>query len=248
MFTPELEFIRVFAGTFSGRDPLAMHVTDTGVILSTGRVVAGEGGRGAQLMDLEGRPLAHFGDVPATSVRPSSTIRASAYAGAGTFWVAPPDGEPSGVILERWSLDGHRIQVLRRQAPWFPDDLYRDAAGSPGIGSYALHEDSTGLLWMAVTVPASGWNPPRRARERGPGREGPAPDAIDVRLEVIDPVSGSLLAADRFPLVSDGGPHPPFVNLFLNLFKNGRRSYHAVSDSLGRLTIELFDLHLIQRR
>jgi len=48
-------------------------------------------------------------------------------------------------------------------------------------------------------------------------------------------------------LVSEG-PQPPFLNLFPNLFKDGTRSYHAVSDSLGRLTIELYDLHLIQRR
>jgi hypothetical protein len=78
VFTPELEFIRVFTGIFSGRNQRGMHVTDAGAILSTGSVVAGEGGRGAHLMDLEGQPLAHFGDVPATSIGPGSTDRASA--------------------------------------------------------------------------------------------------------------------------------------------------------------------------
>lgn len=237
VFNQDLDFVRVFRGPFSGRFMSQVHVTDRGIV-STGPVVAGATAAAFHLMDFEGEPLGSFGKPFDPTLGDRESERSSALAGSERLWIAPPDGASTGHRLEKWTLDGDLVRTLYRRAEWFPDEGYSSGENIPGlvIPAFLVHVDHQGLLWIWAAVRGPGWI------ESVAQPENPREDAVEVRLEVIDPDEGVVLAAHRyFPLA--GGPDPPFVHLF----PGTRRSYRSVPDSLGLATVEFFDLHLVGR-
>jgi hypothetical protein len=236
VFTHDLDFARVFRGTFSGRLMSQVHVTDRGIV-STGRVVAGGSPAAFHLMDFEGEPVGSFGTPFEAAVGDRHFERSSALSGRGSLWIAPPDRAPTGLRLEEWTLDGDLLRTLHRRTRWLPDDGFRgEEIRGYEIPAYLVHVDQEGLLWIVAAVPGAGW----AASVAQP--ETPQDDVIEVHLEVIDPDAGVVLAAHRYHLLEKGPDSP-----FLHLFAGTRRSHRAVRDSLGLATIQVLDLHLVGR-
>jgi hypothetical protein len=244
----ELSFVRSFRGLYSGRLRGSVHVTATGEILTTGAVLSGGEPGAMHLMDREGMPLGHFGPAPGSpgSSVPYPLPRQGAYdPRSNTVWVAPEDGAPGPLTLEEWTLDGELRRVLVREAPWFPAEGYPPSGDptEPPLPTWALvHLDHEGLLWVVATIRSEAWRPPGPAT---PAVQGAVRDTLrirtdyEVRLEVIDPSAGDVVAS---AVIED-----PLAPPFEYLFPGSRTAYRVATDPLGFHTIEVFDVEVLAR-
>jgi hypothetical protein len=145
--------------------------------------------------------LVAYGEV---GRRTGSGYRAIGYAGGDTFWAGPPMLSGRGYELELWRTDGTKLRTLRRPAEWFPPRPVRPG-DQPGIAVPppsavgGVFPDGSGLLYVLVQAPNRHWRPPPAPESGQPrppfDRNNPPPSPFDVYLDVIDPASGSLLAA-----------------------------------------------------
>ena len=139
--------------------------------------------------------------------------RTVSYSGGSRVWVGPL-GE---YRLESWDTTGVHLQTLIRSPSWFQPWDRRSArqpfGEKPNPILLSVHEDARGKLWAISRVPDRNWKP---------GFEEPAYEHIyDTVLEVIDPVSGDLLASQRF----EGERH-----LFLYFIADGLFTSFSVND------------------
>jgi hypothetical protein len=133
----------------------------------------------------------------------------------GTFWTMPSS---YGWRLEHWDTAGHPLGVIERMPAWYPRyGTYaagsRQQAPSPTlIGAWF---DGAGRLWVMGRAADPHW-----ARGLGPAvadRDGPGatvinPDkAYDTVIEVLDPITGTLLADTRFDMAYVLGGEPGMV-------------------------------------
>jgi hypothetical protein len=129
--------------------------------------------------------------------RPSaqrSPVRRLARSAGTTFWAAAPDGAGWGYVLEKWSADGALLQVLERPVSWFAraPGAIQDSRPQPEIE--ALSEDSTGLLYVSTMTVNANWEKVREFAS-DPKRRDEVERAIDIRVEIIDPRAGAVLAS-----------------------------------------------------
>ncbi len=111
--------------------------------------------------------------------------------------------------LDRWNKSGVAVERLQRDPDWFQPW----GPGPPQLTAptnMAIHQDSSGLLWVAVGVPKPGWR--LSVPTRGPEVRRPDPAELVVnlvtRLEVIAPGQVRLLVSsllDRFVVGFLGG-------------------------------------------
>ena len=133
--------------------------------------------------------------------------------GSGTFsaWrVASPTSGPlvwtsrvNRYLIERWDVrDGSLAKRILIDAPWLDDAFER---GVPVVQRppmiLSLYEDADGLLWVLVRLNVSDTRSPPR---HGEGREGDLTDFWDLRLDVVDPTTGSIIASHQVPDYAGG--------------------------------------------
>jgi hypothetical protein len=235
VFDPDLQFTRLFAA--AGMPGLTAHVTEAGHLLFSTPVPGGAPNGVFHLSDGEARLLRSVEGDRGTVGRSLRAPRVSAYAGGGEVWVAPAKGSGRGYVLERWTVDGELLQVLKRPLPWLPLDGYAD---DPSIPDFKfLNVDEVGLLWVAVAVKDPRWTPPYP----GMHPDENASERYDLRLEVIDPEAGEVLASVRIDGEGPNGGVPPVYPVG----RGSRRSVGLKIDVLGRATLRLHELHLVRR-
>ncbi len=108
-------------------------------------------------------------------------------------------------VLEQWSTDGRKVRALRREVDWFRT-WYRYPSVVDGQHpmppmTRAVHEDSAGLVWVAVELPGGNWAKQGLDAETADGRRF-IPDPVkawDTMVEVIDPIRGFVLGSVRHP-------------------------------------------------
>jgi hypothetical protein len=141
------------------------------------------------------------------------------------FWAVRTAG---GYQIERWRIGGARpIEVLVREAEWFPnpasDELELPSLDTPPRPRVVgLWQDDAGLIWVALRVADPRWRtairsgaPEAESRRRAP-RTGAAiavqvtdPERYtDLRLEVIDPLGGVVVAARQFDVALTASSTP----------------------------------------
>jgi len=244
VLAPNLSFVRSFTGLFSsGPAEGAVHLTDDGYFLST-QTVRGEPDRAHyfHVMDRDGGLIRSFGKTPSQlQSQVSGVRRGSAYAGGDTFWTAAPDGARSGIVLEEWTLDGKHLRTLRRDVPWLSDKGYSPIPGDVNESRFPLYGrlniDESGLIWYEVIVRDRRWRTPEE-RPEGFDWSEMLGELYDVRLEVIDPDAGEVLAS---VILDDINTLP-----FLSGFRGTRNFYRSTLDSLGLNVLEVFEARLVQ--
>lgn len=252
VLSDELEFGRSFRGVYSGRMPRTMHVLRGGEVLTTGRVVDGSTEDFFHVMDREGRPARSFGSVPADlgSAVSADLMRVSATARGDTFWVAPSLGARTGMVLEQWTARGDHVRTIVRDVPWLPPEGYSpvpDATEALGPTFLFLESDIEGLLWVGLIVRSRDWEPPTRLEREGEGgirrRRERRSELQDLRVEVIDPAAGEVLASMRIDEVDPAGRS--FRGTVAG--DRDRHFYRATQDSLGFIAIEIFRARLYRK-
>jgi hypothetical protein len=102
--------------------------------------------------------------------------------------------------LYRWLTDGTLTSALRRRPSWFPDTStigpFYSNVPPPSLVSGVI-EDSTGLLWVAVRIPALNWQKAWHTTAF-PHRAGSPADMDTYKLwrtviEVVDPKSARVV-------------------------------------------------------
>ncbi len=240
VFTMDLRFVRSFSAA-TARSRSALLVMSDGTIVSAGGD-SGEGGPYTiHTRNLKGELLARiknysegsgFADYPA--------IAAS---GPSTFWVTPRQGTPGKLSLEEWTTSGELLRTIHRVLPGAPEEGFRlhlhDDGAPLETRQYPeyplLWVDETGLIWVGAVV--SDW----ALGEQAEARVDPAVDDIplDLRLEVIDPDGGVVLASAIIESVTE----TPFDTHL----PGTQRVVKNQVDELGFNWQTIFQLHLQER-
>lgn len=186
----------VLIGTIPSRLPIALRPRSYAVA-SGGLVLVGEAyrssqGRSLSLVTMSGEHLRSYGDSsPGVDAGDDRGLRAVAMQENDRFWASLLPHE--GYAIEHWTLDGDWLQSIRREASWAPRPL---AAPAPAHASRylpfklsSLNVDDDGLLYALTLRMKEGVDPDVRALDDSAEAE-----LFDVRLEVIDPIAGRVLA------------------------------------------------------
>jgi len=196
----------------SGTEPVRVSATSL-AFLPSGEVVVGsrrngpsEVGLPLHLLDSLGSVSRSFGaDPPIQDWGNSSKVRRTlAASGRDAVWA----GERTRYSFERWTVQGNRTHSFWSDVPWYPPHerfgRKSDRSSPPNPGIYAIHEDSRGLVWLAIRVPDENWEEAYEqgrdpyGRERWVARDDNK--LYDTIVEVVDPLAGRVMASGRHPL------------------------------------------------
>jgi hypothetical protein len=151
-------------------------------------------------LDEEGRHVRSFDEYASAPTKPARSFRFLTSTDT-SVWSVKLANE---YVITKWDAQGERVVELHRNADWFPPYADMELATpehprSPTIEG--IWVDDQGLVWTLGVIPGSEW---RSAFGDPVRREGrlvyPVADiekALDVMIEVIDPVAGVLVASRR---------------------------------------------------
>jgi hypothetical protein len=121
----------------------------------------------------------------------------------GTLWAAPTD---CGYEFSEYRVDGTSVRRLERRPDWFPEGG-RGSIGSPSRAPEprlsAISRDDRGLLWLYIQIPRpawkEGWPQASSGQREIRSRDIQLEKMYDMRIEVIDPAIGKVVARQSFP-------------------------------------------------
>jgi hypothetical protein len=156
------------------------------------------------VFDRVGNVLRSFGDDGVANYAHDTPrlLRHLAPAGQDRFWSVTVQFR---YVVEQWTSGGQLVQRFERQPSWFPRDvpispITPTAPPTPFVGGVWLTGD--GLVWVLIRIADPRW---RSAIAPGPTREGRGTSTVtdrklvyDTFIEVLDPVTGKLVASQRF--------------------------------------------------
>jgi hypothetical protein len=192
------------AGQFSRRFVLPFDVVDFTVLTNGQWIASGmaftTSGVGFPLHRLtrDGAIESSFGgDLTVLPGRPSAVQRVITRDHEGGFWAARPDRYE----IEHWTATSGRDTYLDRITSWFPDREFEGARNTwrdpPYPFLHALYVDAGGRVWTLGRAPKPSFKPTPKAW----GPLSTMSMAEEAFVEVIDPVTGVLLATRRFPWI-----------------------------------------------
>lgn len=144
-----------------------------------------------------------FGNVVVTpNGGPTQLLRRLGDGGDGTFWSA----SVSDYHLQLWDTTGTLLRELRPRREWFEpwSQLSAWSTERPNPEIAAVWQDTGGLLWVLIHVPADDWKPDETDAESRPPYAVRRARAFDTLIEVLDPVTGALIHAQRFATTFEG--------------------------------------------
>jgi hypothetical protein len=153
------------------------------------------------------------GVVPIVVLAPSGELRArtaalaaadggrandfAVIADSGSVW----RGMPDRYLLEKWSLDGRRLESITRTVPWFPtwppltEGMDRGTEPQPTMLLDAIVVPN-GRMWTLLAVPDPAFKPLDQDEYTSPANMG---QLVDTFVEVLDLERHQVLASQRFP-------------------------------------------------
>ncbi|MEW5915533.1 MAG: hypothetical protein AB1762_03975 [Gemmatimonadota bacterium] len=230
---PHLKYVRSVADRRLARAPWGITLPD-GRVVTSGALRTGDGiGQPLHLYDDSLRYLKSFGALPERVHRPSDDAKLVRVFGAAPdgFWVAHADE----YVMEKWSAQLTRTEVLQREAPWFvatsatEDDPPRP---KPLVLSVQQYGD---YLWTLVAVPDRDWKRALGKRFEVQGRPryviDDANDYYDSIIEVVDLRTRRVVNSQRFDEL--------FVGIFGHQLTGGE-----VTDKDGSPSFTIWQLRL----
>ena len=207
-----LELVETFAAPY---DPFTVVRMPGGGFAVSAQIRTRElAGAPIHVTDQEGRILRSFfepNEVFRSDI-PYSGKRLIAPGDGGSVWAMPR----TEYRIDHWSAAGSKVREFNRSVSWFRPHARDIAPGqdeAPPPLVQGIVEDESGLLWTAVTVADADW------RDGVEERPGDVHSAVvgnknlywDTVFEVIDPVSGEVLAATRVDEYAEHllAGHPP---------------------------------------
>lgn len=202
-------------------------------LAANGNVIVTGFGREHQfrVIDAQGNLVSAFGELPPVVAgspgegghlipHPMSRQRQIAPTASSTFWAAPFVGSPDGYRLEEWTLDGELVRAIERDAEWFPEPWPYDPSG-PRPPRISIDMDGNDLLWVFVFL----YSPENN-------------EVDDLRVEVLDPATRSILASERLEYGDVAGS-------FSRLLPGTRLYARPSLDSLGFQEYHLGNVELL---
>lgn len=183
-----------------------------GVVLPSGDLVLVKGiasperaGLPVHLVTRDGRNSRSFGSETRVH-RPDIPYvdgRAIAVGTDGNIWL----GYRNQYRLELWSPDGRVLRTITRDVGWFPswfrpmsrEELCPRGEGEPRPLLSKIHQDENGLLWVATAVADRNWREAVTGVADCHVRIEDWQSYLDTMIEVLEPRSGEVLAALRWP-------------------------------------------------
>lgn len=185
-------------------------VLDSGELILTGPVMSETSiGRPLHRVSAEGEILESFGEeveVETGGHLPVGLRRALARSGDGGVWAS----HTTEYKVEKFDEEGTLLRSFERSVDWFPardpaeSSSFSEEGPPPTIRS--IVEDDQGFLRVLISLPDPEWQEWLGERQLQPGFESagvyytPVLDhrrVYDFAVEIIDPVSGSVLASHR---------------------------------------------------
>ncbi|MEX2284549.1 MAG: 6-bladed beta-propeller [Gemmatimonadota bacterium] len=128
-----------------------------------------------------------------------SVMRTIGSAGENRVW----SGYKTRYVIEEWNADSKQLRVVSRSVPWFKAydrrrPITQVQPAEPWL--VALHQDVSGLLWSAVTVPGEDWG--KRWVDLGSDEKKGFPGdqrMFDTMVEVLDLDRRQVLVSQRMP-------------------------------------------------
>lgn len=216
-------------------------VTKAGTIaISSGIPDAERVGKAFHTFDRVGNQLKSFGFTDATVISGRGALAISWIAASadGGFWASTQSRD---FVVSKWTDDGQMLLRLNRQSSLVPKTdepkvwFTKSRPPSPYVRSLA--EDSDGRIWVEIVAPDPNW-------QRGVSFDGNArgelatlaqvndyDKAFDTVIEIIDPVSRSVVARQRFD------------ECFSLLLGQNRIAKSILQDD-GSFRVEVYQLHL----
>jgi len=216
-------------GTIPSRLPMSLR-SGSYAVAPGGLVVVGEAyrssqGRSVSLITMAGEHIRSYGDSsPPVAAGSDNGLRTVAMQGDDRFWASLLPHE--GYAFEYWTFDGDWLQSVRREASWTPRPLKAPAAQTGSryvpfkVASLSVDED--GLLYALTLRMKDGVDLSVRA-----ANDSVESELFEVRLEVIDPIAGRVLA--RLGPVSGIGVYTDFPTQFTGT-RFGSRRVRTVDD------------------
>ena len=220
----------------------------SGALLADGNFLSARGATDAafRIVDLNQqsnaqvpRILRSFGPARSSGYVPGKI----SYSGGTTFWAGPENGIGLGYVLDLWRTNGTHVRTIRRDVPWMPRGIGATTTGRlPPPEMEVMHEDGTGLVFVAMMVPNSTFLTLSASDRQNPDPNGPVNNAIDIYLEVIDANAGVVLA-------SAGPIHPSeaIKQIPTGFFAGSRQGYRREEDSNGFGLMRIVEYQLIAR-
>ncbi len=222
VFGPDFSFVRTVQ---MQTRTMAMRIEDSGTLFVAAPAMTDTGSYALQRISPDGTSLTAFDPMDPEARGPAAMGRNITIDPAGRRWsIGMADYR-----LKQWGEDGHLIRVLEAHRDWISESIpMRLERDQPPPGQVAgLEADETGLLWVFAAVPDANWAPPSPQRRPSPGT------MFDTIVEVIDPVTGSLIARSTFDYLV-----VPF---------DAGRAYSMVEESFGDLRVQIWSLKVTGR-
>jgi hypothetical protein len=122
----------------------------------------------------------------------------------GAVWVA----HPNVYQIDEYEMSGSIRRTLKRAADWWskPSEQWtyypRERKPEPALTS--VHEDKRGYLWTTVRTGKADWRQLDKPGTNQMASQSELSKYYDTIVEVIDPVTGSLITSHRFPFLIGG--------------------------------------------
>lgn len=199
VLTPDFEVVETLSLPGPVRD--VVFLDDGRIVVQSSIPTSNLVGHPLHLLDRERQIMTSFGSEDQI-IRPDMPIyrvRRIEKADESSVWSA----FMNQYVIERWSIDGERLNVLRRDAPWFEPWQYDKALSfrePPDATLEDIRQDDRGRLWILIRVPGEEWEGGLTERDTADGRRVGIRDwdvAFDTVVEIIDPHLGVLVHSER---------------------------------------------------
>jgi hypothetical protein len=237
----ELKAVRFLQMTTPPSSPVVVSWPDRVLVSASIRTVA-EAGMPIHVFSFRGSEVQRrmsFGGEGELRPESSSAVSLLSEVQAGGIWSAAP----GAYRLVRLSTTGKIERAVSRRSQLFDftDPGYIDPNKPPPVRIADIHQDSTGLLWVYLRVPAPTWKesitmPPPGVREVS-SRQIDRVKRYHTILEIVDPKANSVVTRVTIP------------KYFVGALPRRRAAFYLESpDGEGVLQVESFLLQGLDRR
>jgi hypothetical protein len=220
VFAPNFSFVR---SAVVPAMPFALKIHPTGKLVMATVSATRSGRTGLSIFPQAGGPALASFDVVTPNRAAIEAGRFVSIDATGLIWST----QRVGYMIRVWDARGREVREITAARPWTSDSIRRHIdylKEKPDAQISGLEFDASGRLWVFAVVPDAHWAPVKDPAQLNMKR------GYDTIIEVIDPVTGKLLAQARMDEV-------------VTPFAKGL-AQSMIEDANGELRIQIWGLQL----